>query len=389
MKLFQGVKMAWFSVRSQPLRTLLTVLGIMIGVASVTIMVAIGNGTAEQVKSQMQGLGTNMLTVNVVGRGAVTSIKLDDAKNLTDIDGVSAYAPDISGNVTAKYGTNTYSASVEATTAAFSEVRDYQVERGRFIMDIDGTFKQKVAVIGSEIVSELKMSDPIGSKIVLNGTPYKVVGVLASKGSSSAGSNDNKVIVPIETARVVLKTDAIRTIYVQVADEKQVDRVQAMLEAKLQSFFRNDTNSYNVFNQQDLLDTITSVSTSMSTMLTYVAAISLLVGGIGIMNMMLVSVTERTREIGIRKSLGAKQRDILFQFLVEASMIGGLGGLVGVIVGASGSKFAGKLMDSPASPSVNIMVLALLFSMGVGVLFGFIPARRASKLNPVEALRYQ
>ncbi|WP_027094351.1 ABC transporter permease [Cohnella thermotolerans] len=389
MKLLQGIKMAWFSVRSQPMRTLLTVLGIMIGVASVTIMVAIGNGTAEQVKSQMQGLGTNMLTANVIGRGAVTSIKLDDVKDLVDIDGVAAYAPDITGSVTAKYGTNTYTASVEATTAAFADVREYKVEQGRFIMDIDGTFKQKVAVIGSEIVSELKMTNPIGSKIVLNGTPYKIVGVLASKGSSSAGSNDNKVIVPIQTARVVLKTDAIRTIYVQVADSKQVDRVQAMLEAKLQSFFRNDENSYTVFNQQDLLDTITSVSTSMSTMLTYVAGISLLVGGIGIMNMMLVSVTERTREIGIRKSLGAKQRDILFQFLVEASMIGGLGGLIGVIVGASGSSFAGKLMNSPAAPSVDIMVLALLFSMGVGVLFGFIPARRASKLNPVEALRYQ
>nr|WP_255654881.1 ABC transporter permease [Cohnella sp. REN36] len=379
--------MAWLSVRSQPLRTLLTVLGILIGVASVTIMVAIGNGTSEQVKSQLQGLGTNMLTVNVVGRGAVTSIKTADVKDLTDVANVASYAPNISGNVTAKSGTNTYSATVNATTPSFLEIRDYHLAQGRPLMDIDGTFKMKVAVIGSEVATELKLSDPVGSKISLNGTPYKIVGVLASKGSTTNGSSDNVVLVPLETARVVLKTDAIRTIYVQADSEKHVGGVQTQLEAKLQQFFRGDDNSYNVFNQQDLLETITSVSTSVSTLLTYVAAISLLVGGIGVMNMMLVSVTERTREIGIRKSLGAKQRDILFQFLVEASIIGGLGGVAGVIVGAGGSKFVGQMMNSPASPSWEIMTIAVVFSMGVGVLFGFLPARRASRLHPVEALR--
>lgn len=387
MKLSQGIRMAWGSVRAQPLRTLLTVLGILIGVASVTIMVGIGNGTSEQVKSQLQGLGTNMLTVNVVGRGAVTSIKPTDVQSLADVDNVDSYAPNISGNVTAKSGTLTYSASVNATTSAFADIRDYEVAQGRFIMDIDDSFKQKVAVVGSEVATELKMSNPVGSKISLNGIPYKIVGVLASKGSTTNGSSDNVVIVPLSTARVVLQTDAIRTIYVQVDSEKNVDKVQTALESNLKSFFRNDEDSYNVFNQQDLLETITSVSTSVSTLLTYVAAISLLVGGIGVMNMMLVSVTERTREIGIRKSLGAKQRDILFQFLVEASMIGLLGGIAGVAVGASGSKFVGNMMGSPASPSVDIMAIAVVFSIGVGVLFGFLPARRASRLNPVEALR--
>lgn len=388
MKLSQGVKMAWHSVYSQKLRTLLTILGIMIGIASVTVMVAIGNGTAEQVKSQMQGLGTNLLTANVVGRGAVTSITLEDAEKIADIDGVSAYAPVISGSVTAKYGTTTFSASVIATTPSFAEVREYSVAQGRFIKEIDGAFAQKVAVIGSEVAEELGMSNPVGEKITLDGVPYKVVGVLASKGSSTTGSNDNIVIVPIQTARVVLKTDAIRTLYVQAESEKRVDFVQTMLEFHLQTFFRGDEDSYTVFNQADLLKTITEVSTSMSTMLTYVAAISLLVGGIGIMNMMLVSVTERTREIGIRKSLGAKQRDILFQFLVEAAIIGGLGGVIGVLVGAGGSSFVGKWMNSPVAPSVDIMVIAVAFSMGVGVLFGFLPARRASKLDPVEALRH-
>ncbi|WP_217597758.1 ABC transporter permease [Cohnella sp. GbtcB17] len=387
MKLSQGIRMAWGSVRAQPLRTLLTVLGILIGVASVTIMVAIGNGTSEQVKSQLQGLGTNMLTVNVVGRGAVTSIKPTDVQSLADVDNVDSFAPNISGNVTAKSGTLTYSASVNATTSAFADIRDYEVAQGRFIMDIDDSFKQKVAVVGSEVVTELKMSNPVGSKISLNGIPYKIVGVLASKGSTTNGSSDNVVIVPLSTARVVLQTDAIRTIYVQVDSEKNVDKAQAALENNLKSFFRNDEDSYNVFNQQDLLETITSVSTSVSTLLTYVAAISLLDGDIGVMNMMLVSVTERTRENGIRKSLGAKQRDILFQFLAEASMIGLLGGIAGVAVGASGSKFVGKMMDSPASPSVDIMVIAVVFSIGVGVLFGYLPARRASRLNPVEALR--
>ncbi|MBD2845846.1 ABC transporter permease [Paenibacillus sp. IB182496] len=388
MKLTQGLRMAWHSVYSQRMRTALTVLGMMIGIASVTIMVAIGNGTAEQVKSQMQGLGTNLLTVNVVGRGATTSISLEDAEALVDIEGVSASAPVITGNVTAKYKAATYSTSIAASTPSYAKVREYEVAQGRFIKEIDGAFAQKVAVIGSEVAEELELSDPVGEKLTLGGIPYTIVGVLAEKGSSSGGSNDNLVVVPIQTARVVLQTNAIRTLYVQAAGEQQVDSVQSALEFNLQRFFRNDENSYSVFNQADLLETVTAVSTSMSTMLTYVAGISLLVGGIGIMNMMLVSVTERTREIGIRKSLGAKRRDIMLQFLVEAALIGGLGGIAGAAAGAGGAGYAGKLMDSPASASTDIMLLAVAFSMGVGVLFGFLPARRASKLNPVDALRH-
>jgi|HigsolmetaGSP12D_1036236.scaffolds.fasta_scaffold00387_3 putative ABC transport system permease protein len=388
MKLSQGIRMAWGSVRAHPMRTLLTVLGILIGVAAVTVMVSIGQGSTKQVQSQLQSLGTNLVSVNILGRGVTTSLTERQVEELTNLEGIAAYAPSISGSATAKYGTATSDASLEATTSSFAEIRNYKVAQGRFLLDIDNALSQKVAVVGSTIVSDLKLASPIGEKITIQGIPFRIVGVLESKGSSAVGGdNDNKIFIPLQTARLVLKTNKIRTIYIQVADAKQIDGVVNVLKLRLTNLFRGNSDGFNVFNQQDMMDTLSSVSSTMTTMLGGIAAISLLVGGIGIMNIMLVSVTERTREIGIRKSLGAKRRDILFQFLMEAAMIGGMGGLAGIAAGAGGSALVGKLMSLPTSPSWSVMLLAFVFSLGVGLVFGIIPARRAARLNPVEALR--
>lgn len=388
MKLSQGIRMAWGSVRAHPMRTLLTVLGILIGVAAVTVMVSIGQGSTKQVQSQLQSLGTNLVSVNILGRGVTTSLTERQVEELTNLEGIAAYAPSISGSATAKYGTTTSDASLEATTSSFAEIRNYKVAQGRFLLDIDNALSQKVAVVGSTIVSDLKLASPIGEKITIQGIPFRIVGVLESKGSSAVGGdNDNKIFIPLQTARLVLKTNKIRTIYIQVADAKQIDGVVNVLKLRLTNLFRGNSDGFNVFNQQDMMDTLSSVSSTMTTMLGGIAAISLLVGGIGIMNIMLVSVTERTREIGIRKSLGAKRRDILFQFLMEAAMIGGMGGLAGIAAGAGGSALVGKLMSLPTSPSWSVMLLAFVFSLGVGLVFGIIPARRAARLNPVEALR--
>jgi putative ABC transport system permease protein len=386
MKLTHGVLMAWDSVRVHPLRTLLTVLGILIGVAAVTVLVAIGEGSARRVQEQLQNLGTNLVSIHIGGRGVVNSLSQDEIDRLLDMDGIAAYAPAISGNVTVKYETRSLNVSLEATTAAYAGIRNYKAAQGRFLLDIDNALSRRVAVVGPTVVSELGLADPIGETIRIQGVPFRIVGVLASKGSSIGGDNDSIIFVPLETSRTVLHTNAIRTVYIQVERPDYIDGVVNRLRLRLANLF-GGTSGYNVFNQQDMLETVGSVSGTMTAMLGGIAAISLLVGGIGIMNIMLVSVTERTREIGIRKSLGARRRDILFQFLVEAALIGGIGGLAGIAAGMGGAWVCERLFDLPAAPSGRVTLLAFAFSVGVGLVFGIMPARRAARLDPVEALR--
>jgi len=386
MKLAQGVIMAWGSVRAHPLRTLLTVLGVLIGVASVTVLVAIGQGSTRQIEQQLQSLGTNLVAVNIIGRGTLNSLSAEQIDRLMDMEGIDAYAPVIAGNVTVKAGNRSMSAPLEATTADYAWIRNYEMERGRFLLDIDNALAQKVAVIGPEVASELGLADPVGETVMIQGVPFRIIGVLESKGSSIGGSNDNRVFVPLQTSRVVLRTAAIRTVYVRVAEPEYVPGVVNLLNLRLTNLF-GGTSGYSVFNQQEMMKTVGDISGTLTAMLAGIAGISLVVGGIGIMNIMLVSVTERTREIGIRKSLGAKRRDILFQFLVEAAMIGGIGGLCGIAAGLGGAWIFSRAMDMPAYPSPGVMLLAFGFSLGVGLVFGIMPARRAARLDPVEALR--
>jgi len=389
MNFGQGMKMAFKSILSNKLRSLLTMLGIIIGVAAVIALVAVGQGATKQVTEQVQGLGTNLLTVNILGRGNTSTLTYGQATALGELDGVEYAAPYNSNNGTVKYDAESVSVSVVGTNAQYAAVRGYEVASGRFIAQIDLDFYQKIAVLGSTTATELfGASNPIGEYVQINGNRFKVVGVLAEKGDSSQGSNDEVVIVPLTIAERVFESKGVRNVYIQVASSDEIDATAALLEAELAGIFRNNTNSYRVFNQQDVLETVSSISDTMSLALGGIAAISLLVGGIGIMNIMLVSVTERTREIGIRKAIGAGRRDILVQFLIEAITLSGLGGVLGVGVGFGAGLAASELMGMEVAFSAGVTALAFGFSVLIGVAFGLFPANKAAGLKPIDALRF-
>ncbi|MFC0334573.1 ABC transporter permease [Paenibacillus sepulcri] len=390
MNVSQAFKMAIKSILSNKMRSLLTMLGIIIGVAAVIALVGVGQGTTKSVTDQVESLGTNLLTVNITGRGSQTTIDYKEAEEITDQDNIEFAAPLNQSTGNGKNGSESVSVSVVGTTADYLDLKDYGLAAGRFVSQIDLDYYQKIAILGATTATDLFGSDnAVGQSFLLNGVRYKVVGVLAAKGSSLTGSNDEVIIIPITTSERLFKSKGVKTINVQVAASAQMDAVTAELEAALTKKFRGDTNSFRVFNQQDLLDSFSSISGTLSLALGGVAAISLLVGGIGIMNIMLVSVTERTREIGIRKAIGAKKKDILIQFLIEAIALSGLGGLLGVGIGVGVAQILSRTMSMTVVISMPVIGLAFGFSVFIGVLFGLFPANKASGLRPIEALRFE
>lgn len=363
-------------------------LGIIIGVSSVIVLVSIAQGSAKNVTSQINQLGTNLLTVNTYS----TDIELteDNISELSDLDGVKAVAPVVSGRVYVKKDRTSSQITLTGTNAAYSTVRDAKVSQGRFITDLDVEYRQKIVVLGSETAATFfGASNPIGQYIQVSGTSYKVVGVLASKGSSLGQSGDNVIIVPLSTGQRLVGSTTISTVYLQGKSEDQMDFVMNEVKLSLASMYPGKSDNYGVTNQQDVVDTMSSVSDTMTMMLGGIASISLLVGGIGIMNIMLVSVSERTKEIGIRKAIGAKRRDVLLQFLIEAIVLSSLGGLIGILFGLGLGKVVSSLMSLTISYSPTVILSSFLFSLVVGVVFGVFPANKASKLNPIQALRYQ
>lgn len=389
MKLSQGFKMAFKSVWSNKLRTALSMLGILIGVATVIALVGMGQGSQKEVEDQVASLGTNSLSVTISGRGTATSLSLEDALALADINNIEAVSPTVSGSATVKYEKTSTTVTVEGITAHYETVNDFSVQSGRYIAPIDIRNTQKVALIGVDTATELFGSDdPVGEVVIVNGSRFTIVGLLEAKGSTLTGSNDEKILIPITTAQKMFDSVGVRSISIKVANLDRMDATVAALEASLLETFRGDDSSYRVFNQEDAVETLNAVNQTMNTMLLYVAAITLLVGGIGVMNIMLVSVTERTREIGIRKSLGAKRRDILFQFLVEAVVISGIGGAFGIGAGYLGSYLIGVANGTDTSVPFDTVMIAFAFSAFVGVVFGLFPANKASRLKPVDALRH-
>lgn len=388
MNMLQSMKMAWKSIAGAKVRSLLTMLGIIIGVSSVITLVSVGQGTTSQITAQLEGLGTDLLTVNIMGRGNATSLSFEEAMDLATLEGVKAVSPVISGSVTAKKGTTNDTLSIEGIAPSYEEVQDFHVQNGRYIVDLDNEFRMKVALIGTEAASTFFGTEqPVGQTIQLNGSSFKIVGLLESKGSSLTGSNDNKLLIPISTAERFLRSPGVRSVTVQVEDTSQMETVKASLEASLDKKFLNADNSYSIFNSQEMLDTLNSTTQMLSMALGGIAGISLLVGGIGIMNIMLVSVSERTREIGIRKAIGAKQRDILMQFMVESTALSGIGGLVGIALGYGASGLIGHYSTLSTSVSISIVAIAFGFSLFIGIIFGMIPARKAARLRPIYALR--
>jgi putative ABC transport system permease protein len=388
MKFTQGIKMALSSIRSNVMRSSLTMLGIIIGILSVIVLVGIGQGTTKNIQSQIEGLGTNLITVNIRSyrNKPITDEEITDLKSAGYIKEI---APIITTNSTVKAGTKSSSYSIEGSVPAYTEIRNVSIDTGRFISDNDITNRYKVAVIGTDIADTIfGTRDVIGKTIQINRNNFTVVGLLKSAGSSSTGSNDEKVIIPIATAERLFKTTRISTFYIEAASSDAVTSASNQLSSFLFKKF-GDTNAYNVFSQTSLLSTVSSTTSTLTMMLGGIASISLLVGGIGIMNIMLVSVTERTREIGIRKAIGAKRRNILVQFLIESVVLSVLGGIIGILLGFLVANLVTKFAGISVSISFNIVLLSFSFAMAVGIIFGMYPANKASKLKPIDALRYE
>lgn len=363
-------------------------LGIIIGVSSVIVLVAMAQGSTTNVTNQINSLGTNLLTVNTFGTNlALTQDKIDE---ISKLNGVKSVAPVVSGRVEVKKDRTSSQVSLTATNPNYSSVRNVNVSQGRFINDLDLEYRQKIAVIGATTAQTFFGTDnPIDQYIQINGTSFKVVGVLASKGSSLGTSGDDVVIVPLSTGERLLKTTNVNQLYLQGKSQDQLDFIMAEVQAKLALMFPNQTDSYSVSNQQDLMNTMSSVSNTMTMMLGGIAGISLLVGGIGIMNIMLVSVSERTKEIGIRKAIGAKRRDVLLQFLIEAAVLSSMGGIIGILIGLGLGNILSSTLSMTFTFSSSVILMSFFFSVVVGVVFGVFPANKASKLNPIQALRYE
>jgi putative ABC transport system permease protein len=390
MRFTKLIKVAMSSVWSNKMRSFLTMLGIIIGISSVIILVGMGEGTKKKVTEQIEKLGTNLITVNLMGNRN-TSISDEELAELKTKPGVKEIAPSISqGSVNIKAGTKSSTTTLEASTPNYETIRKISVSTGRFIQQRDIENRFNVLVIGSETANNLfSTTNVVGEKMYVNGIEFTIVGVLKSAGTSSNGSSDDRIILPISTAQRLLKTSTIKTFYIEAESKEQVSEAMAYLTLFMNKKFNNNTQSYRVMNQTTLLETANATTESMTAMLSGIAAISLLVGGIGIMNIMLVSVIERTREIGIRKAIGAKRGIILSQFLIEASTISSLGGIIGVLIGYLGAYLGPKYFGTTIVISGNIVLAAFAFSMVVGVVFGIYPASKASKLNPIDALRFE
>jgi putative ABC transport system permease protein len=401
----EALRMAVQGLISNRLRSLLTMLGITIGVASVIVLVAVGHGSAVKVNSQIESLGTNTLTVMPGGgfgfgrRGSPASTQqqltlkdvaaLEDSQQAPDILTV---APVVDASATMSYNGTSYTPSqFVGTTPSYASARDLQIESGAFFSAQDNADQQRYLVVGPTVVTNLfNGQNPIGQTVKVNGVSFQVVGVLKSKGTNGLQDQDDIAIAPLMTTRSLLTgtTTGLSQIVIQARSSKAVDSAAAEIDAILApGHTSNGSASYRVLNQASLLATTNATNHVFTVLLATVAAISLLVGGIGVMNIMLVTVTERTREIGIRKAIGARRIDILGQFLSEAALISVLGGVLGVLFGLVGSRF--KIVG--VQPAVQVYAVALAFSVGVavGVFFGFYPANRAAALRPIDALRFE
>lgn len=383
-------KMSFASIASNKLRTFLTMLGIIIGISSVITLVALGEGTKKQVQEQIESLGTNLITVNIMSR-RTTGLSDEDIDIIKTKPGIKNVAPLLNqSGIIVKNGSKTYTTSIEASIPEYFGIRKLEVENGRILDNSDIEGRGNVAIIGQDIVTELySLQNPIGQKITIQGVDFTIIGVLKNQGSSVGGSGDDRIIIPISTAKRLFKTDEVRSIYIEGSSKDDTQLARGYLELYFNRRFKGDTSQYRVFDQTSLLETATKTTESMTLMLMGIAAISLLVGGIGIMNIMLVAVVERTREIGIRKALGAKRKDIMAQFLIESATVSLMGGILGVAFGYILANSLKTVLSMSVYISLNVVVFALLFSILVGVFFGIYPASRASKLNPIDALRYE
>jgi putative ABC transport system permease protein len=405
MRFLEIVRVALSSLRATKARAFLTALGIVIGVGAVITMIALGSGAQAAVESQLDALGTDRLTINPgqsFVRGVASAerarLTIDDARALREAPALRAVAPILTGRAQLKIGEANGNMDVIATTPRLADIDRYVLAAGRFISDGDQEQRRHVLVLGSEVPSEINLEDVdavdlVGREVQLRGINFTVVGVLEPNAQGGRDDPNESVFIPLSTGQFrIFGTDRIQRISVQLAD---ADRMTAGL-LDIESILRREhrlrpeqSNDFRIQDNSEFLAARAEAGKTMTFLLAGIAAVSLLVGGIGIMNIMLVSVTERTREIGVRKALGATRRTVLLQFLLEAMVLCIIGGVVGVALGYGAAMVLGRLNGWPMIVTLESVLLAVGFSAAIGVFFGVMPARRAARLDPIEALRYE
>ncbi|MCJ7830405.1 MAG: ABC transporter permease [Desulfobacterales bacterium] len=404
MMVWETIHLAGRQIRRNVLRSTLTILGIVIGVAAVITMVTLGRGATAQVTADISKLGSNLLQLRpgqgMRGPGGTSTtsqlFKVADAEAIArEISGLAGVAPAASRQAQVIYGNQNWSSSVSGTTNAFLEVRNWTLDSGRRFNENEVRAGQAVCILGATVRKELFGSQsPLGATIRLGKISFKVVGGLAAKGLSSFGTDqDDLVLVPLRTfqRRMAGNTD-VSVVYISARDGVATQKVKRGIERLMRERRRitaGKEDDFNVRDMQEIVSTMTGTTRILTALLGAVAAVSLLVGGIGIMNIMLVSVTERTREIGTRLAIGALEREVLLQFLVEAVVLASFGGLLGIGLGLGTAALGARALGVPFIFDAGIVAVAFLFSAGVGILFGFFPARQAARLDPIEALRYE
>jgi len=403
MNLWESLKMAIATLAANKLRSSLTMLGIVIGNASVIATIGVGEGAQRFVTAEVQSLGPNTLFIRPGSPEAdrrplwpPQTLVLEDAEAIsTEVPTVVAVAPELTGNEVVSYRGRNASVTVIGTTPDYTEVRDFQVDRGRFISKLDGQRVQRVVVLGSEVARQLfNGQDPIGQSVRIRNLRAEVIGVMQPKGSSFGMDMDMTVFLPLRTManRLVGRRSPYGTSVSYISLSARDETVMRAAQFQIENLLRRrhkivGEDDFTVRNQQDLQNTLGAITGTLQVMLVAIASISLLVGGIGITNIMLVSVAERTQEIGLRKAIGASQRDILMQFVIEATILASLGGAIGTAVGVGGLALVSVVTDLEAAPSSTAIGVAVGVSGGIGLFFGVIPAQQAAKLDPIVALR--
>lgn len=405
--IFQGLKIALESLWSNKMRSILSMLGIVIGVGAVIAIVSVGTGSTQQVTSSISDLGSNMITISPrMSRGAfgqIGGVSFQDRFSLELAEYMEKFCPSVTQIIPTKQLSGLFifddvntNATLLGTTQAYMDVNNYKVEQGRFIDESDNQQKNQVVVLGSDLATDLfENTDPLGEKIKVNYQgkifAFEVVGVMAEKGGSMAGNLDSQAYIPLSAAMDRMTGSSYVSSYIAQAasSEKASSAVKELENFLIKALDDDNKEKFMIMSQDEILETMSSVTGTMSLMLGGIAAISLLVGGIGIMNIMLVSVTERTREIGIRKALGAKNINILFQFLMESLGLTSLGGLIGIGFGWAAAYLLSQYGNWPMVISIISVLLAFGFALFIGIFFGLYPAMKAAQMNPVDALRYE
>jgi len=385
----ESIKMSWSNIIHNKMRSFLTVLGVLIGVAAIIALISIVQGVTGSITNQVMSMGANTITVSAMGTPLKQGLSQNDVNQIAAINNVKGVSPSISGKTSIAYQGNVMeNITIQGKNQVYFANTENLLDSGRAINILDCTSKNRVCLIGKNIVTEyFKTESAIDKEIIINGISYTIIGTLQKSSGFSMNSNDDAVIIPYTTAMGLLGTGYINSVNVYMKNGDLSDETTTEIKQVLNTAFNYDSDGYSVSNMQNILDTVASMTSMMTALLAGIASIALVVGGIGIMNMMLVSVTERTAEIGLRKALGAEPKTIQWQFLLEALFLSVFGGVLGLIAGIGIAYLACQLIGAGFSIASYSVALAIGFSAAIGLLFGYTPARRASQLNPIDALR--